>query len=937
MQSTTGRRPAERAGFEPAMELSAPYSLSRRVPSATRPPLRADGRRALSGQCKASPASDGLVDVEPISAASGPPRSSGPSPGARQRTGRIRRRAAARGAGAAGRGSPPRWSRRGPARSVRRRRRAGAAGAARRAVDDAPDRSASSDWALLLARHAGASRTPQRRRCAGAFAAAAARRARPRPRAPTSRPARSSARPPRRAPPRRCTSRSTSRPCSTRICREALAILDADIAAVYRGTPSEGLHVARHRTARRPRCRDPARAGHRAGGQGAPGPAADAHQRLPAHRRAARRTRRSTRSHASLRRSRRVGRGAARHRSRSATRARTTSARTTSHCWRRSPSSPPSRAATPASTPALAQAARTDALTGCLNHAALHDSLLREIERAARVAEPRAVADPARPRRLQAGQRGARPPGRRRGAAPRRPRAARRRRAPTTSPPATAATSSRSLAVEADEEQAAEIAARAIERVGAARGRVRRRRARRRDGRRRRVGAGADRDAADRPRRPRAAARQAAGRPRRGATSSPSCPSPSSRRRFEPRVRPRPGRRRGRLRAWPDSRDEAGERLRKRTRQLALANALGTRLSAMTDVEEILDAVVEELHRAFGYYLLRGRAAAPRRPGRERRRARRPFLALASRELVPAPRRRPDRPLPARGPPGRRRRRRRRPRLPPDAGDARRSAPSSSSRCTSAGELWGVLNVEELEVDAFDEDDVRLMETMADQAGSALRSASLYEQLERAYLGTAEALAAALEAKDSYTANHARSIVEHAEAVGRRLGMDARQLRDLRFGAVFHDIGKIAVPEQILNKRGPADRGGAGRGRAPHGRRRADPRARSSSSPARGCWCATSTSAGTAHGYPDGLAGDDIPLGSRIILACDALHAMTSDRPYRRAMSGPAGAGGAAAQRGHAVRPAGRGGAARRDRRGHGAGRLADLASSGWTAMPRWR
>ena len=69
-----------------------------------------------------------------------------------------------------------------------------------------------------------------------------------------------------------------------------------------------------------------------------------------------------------------------------------------------------------------------------------------------------------------------------------------------------------------------------------------------------------------------------------------------------------------------------------------------------------------------------------------------------------------------------------------------------------AGELWGVLNVEELEVDAFDEDDVRLMETMADQAGSALRSASLYEQLERAYMGTAEALAAALEAKDSYTA-----------------------------------------------------------------------------------------------------------------------------------------------------------------------------------------
>jgi HD-GYP domain-containing protein (c-di-GMP phosphodiesterase class II) len=195
-----------------------------------------------------------------------------------------------------------------------------------------------------------------------------------------------------------------------------------------------------------------------------------------------------------------------------------------------------------------------------------------------------------------------------------------------------------------------------------------------------------------------------------------------------------------------------------------------------------------------------------------------------------------------------------------------------------------VLNVEDLEVDAFHEDDVRLMETMADQTGSALRSASLYEQLERAYMGTAEALAAALEAKDSYTANHARSIVEHAEAVGRRLGMDARQLQDLRFGAVFHDIGKIAVPEHILNKRGPltpeerieierhtvvgeqilapVEFLAGARLLVRHEHERWDGR-----------------------GYPDRLAGTNIPLGSRIILACDALHAMTSDRPYRRAMS----------------------------------------------------
>jgi HD-GYP domain-containing protein (c-di-GMP phosphodiesterase class II) len=199
-------------------------------------------------------------------------------------------------------------------------------------------------------------------------------------------------------------------------------------------------------------------------------------------------------------------------------------------------------------------------------------------------------------------------------------------------------------------------------------------------------------------------------------------------------------------------------------------------------------------------------------------------------------------------------------------------------------ELWGAINVEELEAHAFDEDDARLLQTVADQLGSALRSALLYEQLDRAYLGTAEALATALEAKDSYTAQHAHSLVQWAEAVGRRLGMDDHQLRDLRYGAVFHDIGKIAVPEAILNKRGPLDDDErkimerhtivgeqilapvdflAGvRPLVRHEHERWD-----------------------GDGYPDGLHGEQIPLGARIVLVCDAYHAMTSDRPYRAAMS----------------------------------------------------
>ena len=127
------------------------------------------------------------------------------------------------------------------------------------------------------------------------------------------------------------------------------------------------------------------------------------------------------------------------------------------------------------------------------------------------------------------------------------------------------------------------------------------------------------------------------------------------------------------------------------------------------------------------------------------------------------------------------------------------------------------------------------------------------------------------------------SIADQAEAVGRALGMDEPALQDLRLAAVFHDIGKIAVPESILNKPGPLTPGEraimerhtvvgeqilapveflAGvRPLVRHEHERWD-----------------------GAGYPDGLAGEAIPLGSRIILACDALHAMTSDRPYRDAL-----------------------------------------------------
>ena len=323
------------------------------------------------------------------------------------------------------------------------------------------------------------------------------------------------------------------------------------------------------------------------------------------------------------------------------------------------------------------------------------------------------------------------------------------------------------------------------------------------------------------------------------------------------------------------------EPLRKRNRQLTLANALGARLSEMTDVGDIVEAAVDELHRAFGYF-----TCAVVRPveGEAVEAVAGRGAAYAS---LPPPWRQP---LSA-GVIGRAFRERR----TVVVGDTERDPDYFSSETTEAvrselvspiwvgSELWGAIDVQETAREAFDEADARLIETVADQLGAALRSATLYEQLERAYIGTAEALAAALEAKDAYTATHARSIVENAEAVGRLLGLEGTALRDVRYGAAFHDIGKIAVPEHVLNKPGPLtdeERAQVERhvlvgeqilapieflaGIRPlvrHGHEHWD-----------------------GHGYPDRLAGEEIPLGSRIILACDALDAMTSERPYRAAM-----------------------------------------------------
>jgi len=197
---------------------------------------------------------------------------------------------------------------------------------------------------------------------------------------------------------------------------------------------------------------------------------------------------------------------------------------------------------------------------------------------------------------------------------------------------------------------------------------------------------------------------------------------------------------------------------------------------------------------------------------------------------------------------------------------------------------WGVIAAAMTAGTAFEDRELELLGGLAQQAKLALQSASSYETLERTFLSTVEALANALEANDEYTSSHARWITDLALKVGDELGLEPRALKRLELGALFHDIGKIGISPAILMKPGPL----SAREREiveTHpllGERILAPieQLEEVRRIVRACH-----ERYDGRGYPEGLAGDEIPIESRIIFACDAFHAMTTDRPYRRALS----------------------------------------------------
>ena len=196
------------------------------------------------------------------------------------------------------------------------------------------------------------------------------------------------------------------------------------------------------------------------------------------------------------------------------------------------------------------------------------------------------------------------------------------------------------------------------------------------------------------------------------------------------------------------------------------------------------------------------------------------------------------------------------------------------------GVLEGINKVKEEE---FNEEDLSLLSSLADQVAIALDNARLYQQLEEMFFQTAESLADAIEKRDPYTGGHTHRVTAYSLATAKYLSLKPLEMKWLRIASVLHDVGKIGIEDQILRKpeKLNPEEFNVIKGHAKMGAeiiehirqlREIVPGVKYHHEQING------------RGYPDGLIGEAIPMIAKIVAVSDTYDAMTTDRPYRKAL-----------------------------------------------------
>ncbi|GAH06384.1 unnamed protein product, partial [marine sediment metagenome] len=193
----------------------------------------------------------------------------------------------------------------------------------------------------------------------------------------------------------------------------------------------------------------------------------------------------------------------------------------------------------------------------------------------------------------------------------------------------------------------------------------------------------------------------------------------------------------------------------------------------------------------------------------------------------------------------------------------------------------GVINLDNV---FYIKDIINLLESFSEQAAVAINNARLYQKIQDSYFEIVKALAQAIEVKDPYTHGHSERVMQYTVLIAQKLGLPEEEKESLKYATILHDIGKIGVRGIVLNN----PNGLTGE---EYDEIKEHPLVGEDIikpiellQPIRPLirhhheWY-------NGKGYPDGLSGENIPLGARILAVADAYDAMKSDRPYRKALT----------------------------------------------------